>query len=79
MTKSIHQKPDEEIKLEIDRYGEILNFNLTTTIREIPDKVGTSNVGAIGIIPQIIYDENDSVSSFKFWHYSYRWKFWDDS
>ncbi len=57
LTKSIHQKPDEEIKLEIDRYGEILDFNLTTTIREIPDKDGTSNVGAIGIIPQIMYDE----------------------
>ena len=57
LTKSIHQKPNEEIKLKIDRYGEILNFNIITTIREIPNKNGTSNVGAIGIIPQITYDE----------------------
>ena len=57
LTKTIHQKPDEEIKLKIDRNGEILNFDVTTIIREIPNKNGTSNVGAIGIIPQIIYDE----------------------
>ncbi len=64
LTKSIHQKPNEEINLKIDRAGEQLSFNITTTLRNVPTKNGTNSIGAIGIVPQIMYHDMTLFQSF---------------
>ena len=57
LSKTIHAKPNEELKLTIDRKGLIKDIFLTTTFFISPTDTGMDTLGAIGIMPKVVYTE----------------------
>ncbi len=57
LSKTIHAKPNEELKLTIEREGLIKNILLTTTFFISPTDTGMDTLGAIGIMPKVVYTE----------------------
>ena len=65
LTTIVKAKPDEEIKLVIERDGAIVNKLVTSTRNIIPTKGGMDTVGVLGIYPELIYTSitlNEAVS-----------------
>ena len=65
LTTIVKAKPDEEIKLVIERDGAIVNKLVTSTTSIIPTKGGMDTVGVLGIYPELIYTSitlNEAVS-----------------
>ncbi len=57
LSSIIHEKPNQEIELTIDRKGLIKNIILTTTFFVAPTDNGLDTLGAIGIMPEYIYTD----------------------
>lgn len=65
LTSIIHSKPNKEISLLVQREGEKINFNLTTSSTAVPINGIIDTIGLIGISPKIIYSDITILESIQ--------------
>ena len=66
LTRVIHAQPNTEIKLLIERNNSILDFDIITANHIVPKKNGADTLGAIGIAPEIIYNNMTTIDAVRF-------------
>lgn len=57
LTKTIHALPNSDITLTIERDNVEIDMNITTSFMPVPTESGIDTLGAIGIVPELIYSD----------------------
>ena len=57
LTKIIHALPNSDITLTIERDNVEIDMSITTSFMPVPTESGIDTLGAIGIVPELIYSD----------------------